>query len=349
MNKVLLNRDSSVELLRILCMFMIVVHHIIIGEFYSVPTILEGEGTVDTLLGGAVILNSFCYIAVNCFILISGYFGIKFKWRKLYRLYIMCAFYVFITYITIGMEPQEFIRRMIGPFSSRYWRFMTEFIVLYFMSTLLNRGIDYINKKDFQTILVLYTIANVYFGFFFNQYSKNGYGVANFVYLYIIGAYLRKFVNVSKISKNKSIMVYVLCSILFGVLGILSHEISIPRYRSYAYNNPILIVGSIAFFITFLNIHFKSKLINWLAYSSLAIYLMPNFFRKEFCHELYLSYVHNSSVFIGLIIMIVISLSYAVVFSLFAIMFDKLRVYSIEKWSLSLYDWIEKKYKLIDN
>lgn len=297
MNKILQDRDSNVELLRILCMFMIVVHHIIIGEFYSVPTILEGEGKVDSLLGGAVILNSFCYIAVNCFILISGYYGIKFKWRKLYRLYIMCGFYVFITYITIGMETREFLRRIIGPFSCRYWWFMTEFIVLYLISPLLNRGIDFINKKDFQGVLVLYTIANIYFGFFFDQYSKNGYGVANFVYLYIIGAYLRKFVNVSKISKKKSITVYVLCSILFGVLGILSHEISIPRYRSYAYNNPILIVSSIAFFITFLNIHFKNKLVNWLSYSSLAIYLMPNFFRNEFCHELFFTLceklIHN--------------------------------------------------------
>ena len=75
-------RDSNIELLRIVCMMFIVVHHSLLG-LYSVPFVLEGQGECDVLSGSALILNGFCYIGVNVFILISGYYGIKFKWRAI--------------------------------------------------------------------------------------------------------------------------------------------------------------------------------------------------------------------------------------------------------------------------
>ena len=62
-------RQSNFELLRIVAMLLIVAHHFLIAT-----------GRLDyrsgTLRGGELV-NSFCVVGVNCFILISGYFGIK--------------------------------------------------------------------------------------------------------------------------------------------------------------------------------------------------------------------------------------------------------------------------------
>ncbi|MGP1451869.1 MAG: acyltransferase family protein [Segatella oris] len=86
-------RNSSFELLRILCMLFVVGGHLI------------GKGMQitydDTLLGGgdyglSRLLYSFCTVAVSTFILISGYFGIKFNWRKIVKIWFSVLFFAWM-------------------------------------------------------------------------------------------------------------------------------------------------------------------------------------------------------------------------------------------------------------
>lgn len=69
------NRNSNLELLRIVCMLFIICHHWIVFILdncgYHVPL---GDTKQDYT---SVFLNSFFIIGVNCYVLISGYFGIK--------------------------------------------------------------------------------------------------------------------------------------------------------------------------------------------------------------------------------------------------------------------------------
>lgn len=68
-------RNSNHELLRLIAMYMIVFIHanMYLGSFCT--------GEVRTLFNGVV--NGICNIGVSCFILISGYYGVKFNIRKL--------------------------------------------------------------------------------------------------------------------------------------------------------------------------------------------------------------------------------------------------------------------------
>ena len=67
-------RISNVELLRILSIFFITIHHLVIRGAdtcgYSIPYTFD-QGYIG------IIINCFCIIGVNIFILISGWFGIK--------------------------------------------------------------------------------------------------------------------------------------------------------------------------------------------------------------------------------------------------------------------------------
>ena len=81
-------RNSSIELLRIVCMIFIVMHHIIIttiapqfsSSFYN-------------------FLDFIFHTAVVIFIIISGYFGIHFKLNKFLKLWAQVLYYS----ITIGL------------------------------------------------------------------------------------------------------------------------------------------------------------------------------------------------------------------------------------------------------
>ena len=74
-------RNSSIELLRLLCILMIIVLHSI-GFNHSCT------GAFGAVLG--VIGNC----SVTTFVLISGYYGIKRDFRKIFRLRNVASFYI---------------------------------------------------------------------------------------------------------------------------------------------------------------------------------------------------------------------------------------------------------------
>lgn len=72
------SRLSNMELLRIISMILILVIH---ADFYSVPYSVPRWFVVEGADAG-----------VNCFILISGYFGIHQKWKSFFHSYSKYSF-----------------------------------------------------------------------------------------------------------------------------------------------------------------------------------------------------------------------------------------------------------------
>lgn len=64
-------RQVNFELLRILCMYMIVIGHCL---FHGRVTAKLGYGTVNYFL--SYFIQSFSVVHVNCFVMIGGYFAI---------------------------------------------------------------------------------------------------------------------------------------------------------------------------------------------------------------------------------------------------------------------------------
>ena len=95
-------RNSSYELLRILCMLFVVGGHLIgKGMQITYDNTLLGGGEDYTL---SRLLYCFCTVAVSTFILISGYFGINFNWRKILKIWFSVLFFswVIVIYKIIG-------------------------------------------------------------------------------------------------------------------------------------------------------------------------------------------------------------------------------------------------------
>ena len=83
------------ELLRIICMLLILTHHFILHVLY--PELAARGGDVNPYRIACIIINGFAYVGVNCFILLSGYYGMKFKVKSLFNLYFICVFYGLLT------------------------------------------------------------------------------------------------------------------------------------------------------------------------------------------------------------------------------------------------------------
>lgn len=275
-------RQSNMELLRIIAILMITMHHTIIDKYRG--SIVDGNVLLD---GWQIntILNSFVYIGVNLFVLISGYFGIKFKWKGVLNLFIMCVFYMFInllvsTYIlhADSFSFRTIIYRSLNAFTQTSKWFVLAYTVLYFISPFLNAAIEYMSKEQYKRALILLSIYCLYFGFIrrVNLFNDTGYSVGQFIWLYFIAGYIRKFNIADKAKKHKFLLcsIYLGCCIMWAVLTIINNNgFHIPLWRQTTYNNPFTWSASIAFFCIFTTYSFHSKWVNYIAKSALAVYL----------------------------------------------------------------------------
>lgn len=280
-------RQSNMELLRIVCMMFILVHHVLTGALPLSDYALLTSGT-ELLL--TKILDAFCFVAVNVFVLISGYFSIQPSIRGFLRLYVMCAFYVFLTYhvhlyligdFHLGKSALLYV---LFPFGRNPgWWFLGCYVILYFLSPLINRYIDRITKKEFLSSLILLTVVNLYFGFYRCSEFCNtegfptGYTVLQFVYMYFIGRYLR--LHTPSFSQYRwwLLLLYGVCSILVGTIDYSNVAGILPTSQWFAidgYNHPLVMASSIALFMFFITLSFQSRIVNYIAQSCLPLYLV---------------------------------------------------------------------------
>ena len=335
-----LERDSNAELLRIICIFIILLHHFCVHALY--PEVLQqnmhGYAWDSHLL---LFIHAFLYIGVNCFILISGWYGINPKWRSFLNLYLTYAFYnllhpfKFIAKSIIHGEGlvssysfHDVIMRTLFPFSHGHLWFMDCYLGLFLMAPLLNMAIKNMNKQQHLFILILLTIANIYFGDFWSMDLINSYGfsLANFVYLYIIGSYLHNYFSIETINKNRWLFFEAYCAfgVLWGACSLLNAysdvlPVHVPHWHAFAYNNPILLLTAISFFLFMMSWHFKNRFVNYIAVSMLGVYMLNEGvvkygFLKPFAHQY------------SPLIQIALWVSVSIAFFIVAICIDKIRI-----------------------
>ncbi|MDR2835721.1 MAG: acyltransferase [Bacteroidales bacterium] len=261
-------------------MLFIILHHFIVFGLRS-----AGYWAEDAITNSGIIFNSFFVIAANCFVLISGYFGIKAKWKGAIRLYVMCVFYavLFATYSYFFIDGFTIKKLFLSffPFSYSSLWFIKTYFYLFLLSPILNKIIENCNKKELIVVLLLLGILTFYFGFLWrNSINMNGYNVMNFIFLYFIGRFIALHTSNVTSMKRRTICigVYLLCTVV--ILVVIEMIVHLDMNRKwiwrcgYYYNNPLVICSAIAFFCFFRTLSFKIKAINWSATSVLAVYLI---------------------------------------------------------------------------
>lgn len=332
-----LERESNTELLRIICIFTILLHHFCIHALYPEVMQLNMSGYKwDSHV--LLFMHAFMFIGVNCFILISGWYGIKPKWRSFINLYLIYAFYNLLqpcTHIakallrdgsfSLPCSIHEIITQTLLPFSHGHLWFMDCYLGLFLTAPLLNAAITHLNKQQHAYVLLLLTIANVYFGDFWSMALINhrGYSLANFVYLYLIGSYLHKYISINTINNNRWRLFGFYCAsgLLWGICTTLkAYHFHLPHWSAFAYNNPLLLITAICFFLFMMSWHFKSKFVNHIATSMLGIYMLNEGVIK---YGFIAPYSHQFTPAIQIIFWFMVS----IIFLLFGICIDQVRIF----------------------
>lgn len=278
-----LTRNANLELLRIVCMFMIVFAHCIgHGGIVDATTISVVNHEI------ILMLRTLISVLINCFVLISGYFlsQSEFKLRKWLELWLSSAFWSVVLAVICmasGAVPFSFIElaKAFLPFTQQQYWFVTTYLLMYLLVPFLNAAIHNLTQKQYLFFLIVTFIAyfvlqNIVFWRDFTLLSSHS--PFFFAYLYMIAAYIRRFPS------KKShwwLLGYVLCCVGARLSDLLIKAVAGPLSASFnatAYNSVLIIMASICLFMTFLSMEIKSafwtKIILTVSSLTFGVYLI---------------------------------------------------------------------------
>ena len=206
---------------------------------------------------------------------------------------------------------------------------MLSYIGLYISSPILNLFVENATKKQYFLLLCIFFVFQSIYGWILENPSINmGYTVVSFMWLYLLASFLRKYTKelIERCSKSFLLFIYFLMAQIISLVSIifLLYGRSI-WYNMYYYCSPIVIIESVSFFLLFTKFHFKNKVINSIAGSCLAVYLVHMHYYLQGQLNIYadsVSYIYNN--FNRISFFMLISLFLLVVFC-FSILLDKIR------------------------
>ncbi len=265
-------RQSNMELLRIVSMLMVLAVHID-GASLGLPELMGEINDITARDWWRLSVESLTIIGVNCFVLISGYFGINARMKNFLKLTATCLFYslgIYIAAVASGNLPfswEQFGSSFLVYTHTDLW-FIPAYLLLFIISPILNIAAEKMPKKQFTACLVTFVLFNLYAGWFWGgKFNPSGYTAMHLFMLYLIGRYIRMYVP--QLSRKTTILLYTAFT-----LSILLQSLYSTTLWTFAYNSPLVLGASVSFFLFFRTLSFNSKAVNTLACSALSVYLI---------------------------------------------------------------------------
>lgn len=324
-------RQSNIELLRIVSMLFIIIYHFLINSVR--PNSPELNYITTPLI-------TILHIGVICFVLISGYWGITFSLKGFLKLLLYCSFYSVAIYLVgVVLDPQLFtITELFKSFIPYQWWFIPVYLSLFLLVPIINIPLGIVPKEAHLIFLIILVVISFGFGQIVPSLST-GKNPLNFVLIYYLGNYLRNELVIKKrVIVKKVLIIYLLINISIFSLSLIS-KLYFPLLSSilyklfFPYNSIGLIINSALFFLLFTQIKFNSRLINWFSGSALAVYMVHENEYVGFYLYGYINYlqneIQNPIIFSGVVILL------ACLVYIFIVLIDKLLSPAIQ-WSSNL-------------
>ncbi len=290
------DRKSNFELLRIFCMFMIVLYHVILHGH-----VLENSQS-HILSFACIVIVSLIIMHANIFFILTGYFQcrLKFNLKKIIHFTIEVLFYnllVIILFSIFHIEDfsfENFLKHLFLLDNSKNLWFVKIYFCLYVFSPFINYLIKSLTRKKHKFLIIISVIILCLIPYLTgnNGIIKNdGFTLYNAFVLYIIGAYIRMYPleNTGLDNYRKKMFLNYL---LFAFVNLLVYSFSSYyslNYKnifssilfnfakeSFFYQNPLIIMQSIYFFLFFKCINLTSKFVNFISKSVFAVYLITD-------------------------------------------------------------------------
>ena len=345
-------RSSNIEFLRIISMIMILSLH-----SFTWNRATGNDGHIHNLSIGVLFdyyRESLCICAVNIFILISGYFGIRWKLKSILNFIFQVYFWalgIYVLLVVLGKTNYSnnvFFQRLnclIGD-----WWFVEAYLGLYLLAPLLNAFVDKVKKKKLLIWVIIFIIFEIYSELMGSKRNfDRGYNTLAFCGIYMTGRLLFLYQDKLQEFKHRTFsyiffLLYLLTAMIIYYLALYQligkgHDfMSVQKSFAFSYSNPLIIIEAICLFLVFHSMKFSNKLVNYIASSIFAVYLLhlhPNIkhLYYSYCGQLYNESFMYHFIMLGCLFLCIVFIS---------VFIDKIR--------LLFFQWLYQKFEhLVQN
>lgn len=282
-------RKSSIELFRIVCIFMIILFHCAYKSGFVFGPGPSGE---KFFIGSLWMLGE---LGMNGFILLSGYFMPDFDIRKVIRVAAQVHFYNLLSLVVgTAVGAWEFPTGRVFflwllPVTQGVPWFTTYWLVIYILSPWLKMLADAMDEIMFQKLLavlvLLFSIIPTAVGMFWGSAESLPYynRLIWMVVMYFMGAYIRKYGQRKLFFQKGLLFMFIPCTVLalasIPVIDLMCVWTGNPGMLNAAYfwsANSVLMFGmSVGLFCVFLQLRTRqSRTVNRLASMALGVYIL---------------------------------------------------------------------------
>ena len=289
-------RSTNIELLRIVMILIVIAHHYVVNS--GILKLYD----LRLLSGNRIFIQIFgCggKIAINCFLIISGYFMCQstatlLKWLKLFLELMFYNVVLNVLFLIIGYNPLG-----TGALYRGFFTFFQNlgtgrdvytslFLILFLLSPFLNKLIATMKGREYAILLGILLFVYTIISTFYIRKIDTGWiavdnweGIGWYVTVYLIGGFIRLHLP----QKLDSLLTGVISSlisatlvatsiVLIDIIGAKRNFISAYHFV-YGSNKLLAIVTAISIFILFKNINIKNnKVINLFASTTFGVLLI---------------------------------------------------------------------------
>lgn len=227
-----MKREPNFEVMRTVAMFFIVVYHCLthsVGDGYGFS--VSNPTTLSNLLFSDFLLV-FSSIAVNLYVMVSGYFlvDLSFKASRIVRTWTYTCFYscaITIVFMLLQLEPFSIVTlgKSFFPISTDAYWFVTQYIGLLILSPFLAILVRQLTYKQYLWLLIggafmcLAIIPDFPLGKRFHV--AHGNSVWSFAYLFLIAGFIKHYlkrISMGRLLVAASFLTFLTmgCEIFFG-------------------------------------------------------------------------------------------------------------------------------------
>lgn len=291
-------RIVSIDLLRIVSMMMVVMLHFL-GKGNLLPDV-AGSMTVNGYVAWG--LESLAIVAVNVYMLISGYFLVEtgFKSGRVVELICQVLFYTILVPVVLAalgiIGTDKFtiyylLQTALPVQMQQYW-FITAYIIMYLLSPVLAVAAKTLKREQLRNtviaLLLFFAVSKSILPFQLEVDAK-GYDALWFITVFLVAAYIRLYgipFFAKRGNSRRGMACYLLgCVGVYGVMlavrfvyfktGSLDHFIE----STYDYNHILNLFAAVSLFYAFYHVKIKEdgfigKMIVKIAPYTLGVYLL---------------------------------------------------------------------------
>ena len=282
-------RNSSIELLRIIAMFMILMHHFVVHNGYDELNLPLGPERIffQLVMAGGGKVGVVIFFSISAWFFLDREQTIKSNLKRVWIMerellfWSLALMMFYLVFDRADLGPKLMVRSLV-PLSTGIWWYATAYAIFLMLLPFLSKGLKVLSREYHlalaATVLVIWGLTS----FIPGMIGIND-GFFGFIYLFIlISAY--KWYMEPFTTRQVWLMIgtglgffllYTCASITLSLLG---YDMGI--YITGDWKLPVIMVG-FGMFLLFDRVTFHSRAVNRIAQSAFSVYLITDYAASE--------------------------------------------------------------------